>query len=112
MEDLPLGRIAALVPEFALKDLPLGRTLMMMMMMVGSVNVHFLHDHLRYFPENLGTFREEHGKSFHQDIKQMETRYRGNWNVSMMADYSLMLKRDVLQKPLSRKSRKQKFQAE
>ena len=32
MEDLPLGRIAALVPEFAVKDLPLGRTLMMMMM--------------------------------------------------------------------------------
>ena len=30
MEDLPLGRIAALVPEFALKDLPLGITLMMM----------------------------------------------------------------------------------
>ena len=31
MEDLPLGRIAALVPEFAAKDLPLGKTLMMMM---------------------------------------------------------------------------------
>ena len=30
MEDLPLGRFAALVPEFAVKDLPLGRTLMMM----------------------------------------------------------------------------------
>ena len=29
MKDLPLGRIAALVPEFAVKDLPLGRTLMM-----------------------------------------------------------------------------------
>ena len=29
MEDLPLGRIATLVPEFAVKDLPLGRTLMM-----------------------------------------------------------------------------------
>ena len=28
MEDLPLGRIAALVSEFAVKDLPLGRTLM------------------------------------------------------------------------------------
>ena len=28
MEDLPLGRIAALVPEFAARDLPLGRTLM------------------------------------------------------------------------------------
>ena len=29
MEDLPLGRIAALVPKFAVKDLLLGRTLMM-----------------------------------------------------------------------------------
>ena len=28
MEDLPLGRIAAFVPEFEVKDLPLGRTLM------------------------------------------------------------------------------------
>ena len=28
MEDLPIGRILALVPEFAVKDLPLGRTLM------------------------------------------------------------------------------------
>ena len=25
MEDLPLGRIAALVPEFAVKDLPFGQ---------------------------------------------------------------------------------------
>ena len=32
MEDMPLGRIAAWVPEFAVMDLPLGRTLMMMMM--------------------------------------------------------------------------------
>ena len=29
VEDLPLGRIAALVPESAVKDLPLGRALMM-----------------------------------------------------------------------------------
>ena len=29
MDDLPLSRIAALVPEFAVTDLPLGRTLMM-----------------------------------------------------------------------------------
>ena len=32
MEDLSLGRIVALVPEFAVKGLPLGRTMMMMMM--------------------------------------------------------------------------------
>ena len=31
MEDLPLGRIAALVPEFAVKYLPLGRTPMMIL---------------------------------------------------------------------------------
>ena len=30
MKDLPLGRIAALVLEFAVKGLPLGRTLKMM----------------------------------------------------------------------------------
>ena len=30
MEDLPLGRISAFVPEFTVKDLTLGRTLMMM----------------------------------------------------------------------------------
>ena len=33
MEDLPLGRIAALVPEFVVKDLPLGRTLMIIIEM-------------------------------------------------------------------------------
>ena len=31
MENLPLGRISALVTEFAVKYLPLGRTVMMMM---------------------------------------------------------------------------------
>ena len=39
MEDLPLGRIAALVPEFAVKDLPLGRKLMMMMMTMMMINI-------------------------------------------------------------------------
>ena len=38
MEDLLLGRIAALVPEFAVKDLPLGRTLMMMMIFILGEN--------------------------------------------------------------------------
>ena len=40
MEDLPLGRITALVPEFAVKDLPLGRTLMMMMIQVLKVEFY------------------------------------------------------------------------
>ena len=39
MEDLPLGRIAALVPEFAVKDLPLGRTLMISFFIRASVRI-------------------------------------------------------------------------
>ena len=34
MEHMPMGRIAALVPEFAVKDLPLGRTLMMILILL------------------------------------------------------------------------------
>ncbi|KAJ4445011.1 hypothetical protein ANN_06810, partial [Periplaneta americana] len=37
-----------------------------------SVQVHFLHSHLNYFPDNLGDFSEEQGERFHQDIKNME----------------------------------------
>ncbi|GFX82409.1 uncharacterized protein TNCV_2870901 [Trichonephila clavipes] len=59
-----------------------------------SVKVHFLHSHLDYFPENLGAVNEEQGERFHQDIKEMERRYQGRWNVNMMADYCWMLKRD------------------
>ena len=33
MEDLPLGRIAVFVPELAVKDLPLGITLVVMMIL-------------------------------------------------------------------------------
>ena len=38
VEDLPLGRTAVLVPALAVKDLPLGRTLMMMMIKVNMTN--------------------------------------------------------------------------
>ncbi|GFU57687.1 uncharacterized protein TNCV_3638421 [Trichonephila clavipes] len=57
-----------------------------------SVKVHFLHSHLDYFPENVGAVSEEQGERFHQDIKEMERRYQGRWNVNMMADYCWMLK--------------------
>ncbi|GFU90784.1 uncharacterized protein TNCV_4870161 [Trichonephila clavipes] len=60
-----------------------------------SVKVHFLHSHLDYFPENLGAVSEEQGERFHQDIKEMERRYQGRWNVNMMADYCWMLKKKI-----------------
>ncbi|GBN84752.1 hypothetical protein AVEN_256830-1 [Araneus ventricosus] len=47
-----------------------------------SLKVHFLDSHLDYFPENLGAVSEEQGARFHQDIKEMERRYQGKWNVS------------------------------
>jgi hypothetical protein len=41
-----------------------------------SLELHFLHSHLNYFPENLGALREEKGKRFHKGIKAMRRRYQ------------------------------------
>lgn len=73
-----------------------------------SVKVHFLHSHLDYFPENLGAVSKEQGERFHQDIKEMERRYQGRWNVNMMADYCWVLKREDAQDH-KRKSTKRSF---
>ena len=74
-----------------------------------SVKVHFLHSHLSYFPENLGAFSEEQGERFHQDIKVMEKRYQGKWNVSMIADYCWNLIRETSDFQHSRQSKKRKL---
>lgn len=60
-----------------------------------SLKVHFLHSHIEYFPENLGAYSEEQGERFHQDVRDIERRYQGRWNVSMLADYCWMLKRET-----------------
>jgi hypothetical protein len=39
-----------------------------------SLKIYFLHPHLDFFPQNLGTVSDEHGDRFHQDIAQMEQR--------------------------------------
>ena len=59
-----------------------------------SVEVHFLNSHLEYFPENLGALSKEQGERFHQDIKIMEKRYQGRWNINMIADYCWCLMRN------------------
>ena len=74
-----------------------------------SVKVHFLRSHLEYFPENLGALSEELGERFHQDIKIMEKRYQGRWNVTMIADYCWCLMRDEENFKPSRKSKKRKL---
>ncbi|KAI6648986.1 hypothetical protein LOD99_6869 [Oopsacas minuta] len=74
-----------------------------------SIKIHFHHSHLDYFPKSLWALSEEQGERFHQDISDIEHRYQGKWNSSMIADYCWCLKRnrpDVLHK---RKSRKRQF---
>jgi hypothetical protein len=69
-----------------------------------SLKVHFLDSHLDFYPENLGAVSDEHGERFHQDIYNMEKRYRGKWSLSMLADYCWTLKRDVPLAIYSRRS--------
>ncbi|UYV74694.1 hypothetical protein LAZ67_12000587 [Cordylochernes scorpioides] len=41
-----------------------------------SLKIHFLHSHLDFFPDSLGTVSDEHGERFHQAISSMEKRYQ------------------------------------
>ncbi|GBL79666.1 hypothetical protein AVEN_18208-1 [Araneus ventricosus] len=59
-----------------------------------SLKVHFRHSYLDYFPENVDVVSEKQGEKFHQDLKEMERRYQGRWNMSMIAEYCETLKRD------------------
>ncbi len=59
-----------------------------------SLKLHFLHSHIDAFPINLGAFSDEHGERFHQDIQNIENRYKGKWTVAMMSDYCWTLARD------------------
>ena len=52
-----------------------------------SVKLHFLRSHLDYFPKYCGDFSEEQGERFHPDLRGMEERYQGLWDVKFLADY-------------------------
>ncbi|GBM40050.1 hypothetical protein AVEN_81265-1 [Araneus ventricosus] len=60
-----------------------------------SLKVHFLHSHIDCFPENLGTYSEEQGERFHQDVHDIERRHQGQWDINMLADYCWMLRRET-----------------
>lgn len=77
-----------------------------------SLKLHILYDHLDYFPQcSLGSVSEEQGKRFHQDIKEMERRYQGLWNINMLADYCWGLKRDIPHVIHKRKSKERSFES-
>lgn len=74
-----------------------------------SLKVHYLHNHIDHFEHNLGDFSEEQGERFHQNIKTMEHRYQGRWDIHMMAYYCWGIMRDCPGQSHSRKSLKTKF---
>ena len=74
-----------------------------------SVKMHFLRSHLDYFPQNCGDFSEEQGERFHQDIRVMEERFQGRWDVNFLADCRWCFKRDVVATLHRRKSLKRSF---
>ena len=71
-----------------------------------GIKVHFLHNHLDQFPENLGDVSNEQGERFQQDIKAMEERYQGRLDIKMMADYCRDLKCDKPDSDQSGKSQR------
>ena len=75
-----------------------------------SVKIHYQFSHMDRFPENLGSMSDEQGKRrFHQDLKEMDTRYQVRWDAVMMVDYCWNLKRDLPAAEHSRSSKKQRF---
>ena len=74
-----------------------------------SIKIHFLFSHLEHFPANLGDVSDEQGERFHQDIKIMEDRYKGRWDVKMMSDFCWSKARDSQDYNYTRKSRKSRF---
>jgi hypothetical protein len=57
-----------------------------------------------FFPENLDGVSEEEEERFHQDIKEMERRYQGRWNVNTMGDCCCTLHREIPETSHKRKS--------
>ena len=71
-----------------------------------SLNIHFLHSHLNFFPPNLGAMSDEHGERFHQEITKMESNYQDKWNPGMMGDFCWMLLHDIPEAKYTRSSKK------
>lgn len=62
-----------------------------------SLKIHFMHSHLDFFPENLGSVSDEHGEKFHQTLAKIEARYKGKSSVSMLADYCWSIQHEALE---------------
>ncbi|GBN74415.1 hypothetical protein AVEN_219037-1 [Araneus ventricosus] len=59
------------------------------------LKVHFLHSHFDCLTENLGAYCEEQDERFHMDVRDIERRYQGRWDVNMLADYCWIIIRET-----------------
>ena len=59
------------------------------------LEIHLLHSHLDFFPQNLGDTSDEQGEHLHQDIAKIERRYQRFLYEGMMSDYCCTLKRET-----------------
>jgi hypothetical protein len=88
---------------------PIVKTLLEKLQDLGcntSLKLHFLHSYLHYLLENLGTLRREKGERLDQDIKRMERRHQGRWDISVMVDYCWCLTRDGITLSRIKKAKK------
>lgn len=74
-----------------------------------SLKLHFLKNHLDNFVDNLGAYSDQHGERFHQDIKNMERKYKGKDYKNMLGDHCWRLIREDPNTNWSRKSRQNYF---
>jgi hypothetical protein len=70
-----------------------------------SLKIHFLHSHLDFFPENLGSTSDEQGERFHHDVKFFGDRHKGFWDESMLGDYCWSVIRDSAAENYKKQSR-------
>lgn len=69
-----------------------------------SLKVLFLDAHLNFFPENCGDCSDEHGERFHQDVMEIEKRYKGKDIRKMLGEYCWSICRDTSPEEHKRKT--------
>lgn len=74
-----------------------------------SLKIHFLYNHLNFFPDNCGDCSDEQGERFHQDIATIEERFKGKDSTHMMGEYCWSICRDTDPNQHKRKSHRQCF---
>lgn len=60
-----------------------------------SLKIHFLVDHLNFFPSNCGDCSDQQGERFHQDLATMEKRFNGKDPRNMLGEYCWSLCRET-----------------